>query len=148
MDTFEPILQNELERAFRVSEQTFGGDEEYRELFSSIVERLRMESAGLPMTTVQELLLERIAFNYVMMKYKEDSNTYTRPNESKELQSFWLGMTAEFNKVMNAGHDKLRDKLLQDVERLVMDAIKAVKSPEDRKAIQQVLYEGFAKMGL
>lgn len=118
-------------------------------VYNEIRDRLRREAAGLPMGTVQTLLMERICFTYVLMKYKEQTGSFARTNEQKDFYAFWLSMTQEFNKILVANQDKLREALLDEVAKLVNKTVLAhVKDPEERKSVRRALSEEFAAIGL
>lgn len=77
-------------------------DPKLRELYEVIVARLRQEASSVPMNTVQQLLIERIAANYIMLKAREavpigDDQGFAHTTAVKDFNTFWLGMTREFN---------------------------------------------------
>lgn len=117
-------------------------------LHGEISSRLRREAAGMPMNTVQQLLLERISFTYVLMKYKERTGGFARTNEQKDFYSFWISMTQEFNKLLMANQDKLRDALLAEVQTIVTDSLNAVTNREERQNARRILSEKFAEIEL
>lgn len=124
--------------------------ENYIELHRTIVARLRSEAAGFPMNTIQTLLLERIAYNYVVIRMKEDGvvQRFIRANEARDYNSFWMSMTQEFNKLLSSGQDKLRDVLLLQVKDVVDDAVNSVEDEDTRKKLRLALSEGFASINL
>lgn len=117
-------------------------------LHLEVVARLRREALGLPMNTVQQLLLERIAFTYVLMKWKDENGGYARTSEQKDFYTLWLSMTVEFNKLLSASGDKLRDALLVEVQKIVTESLKLVTNSEDRKAVRRSLSESFSSIDL
>jgi hypothetical protein len=119
-------------------------NEEYVALHREIVTRLRREAAGLPMNTVQQLLLERIAANYVTIKWKEDRAEFVRANEQKDYNTFWLSMTVEFNKQMRESDDKLRQAMLAEVMKVTQDAMEIIPDKTVRQAVRRKLSEDFA----
>lgn len=119
-------------------------NEEYVALHAEIVTRLRREAAGLPMNTVQQLLLERIAANYVTIKWKEDRAEFVRANEQKDYNTFWLSMTVEFNKQMRESDDKLRQAMLAEVMKVTQDAMEIIPDKTVRQAVRRKLSEDFA----
>src|SRR6185312_8009494 len=89
--------QDDLAEAFRLPDDILA-DEGLVTLHANLVLRLRREAAGMPMNTVQQLLLERIAYNYIVMKQKERTNGFTTPAQQKDFNTWWLSTTQEFNK--------------------------------------------------
>jgi len=136
---------DDLERAFR-SPGLIETDPEYVTLYRNVVARLRTEAAGLPMGTVQTLLLERIASSYVIMKFREDHALMT-PTQSKEANQQWLAATAQFNTMLAAHEDKLREAMMLDLQGVVNEAIQTIEDDETRRTIKRTLAEGFAAKG-
>lgn len=118
--------------------------EHYVDLHAEIVARLRREAAGLPMNTVQQLLLERIAANYVTIKWKEDRAEFVRANEQKDYNTFWLSMTIEFNKQLRENDDKLRQSMLAEVMKVTQEAMEIIEDKSVRQAVRRKLSEDFA----
>lgn len=118
-----------------------------RMMYDDIIARLRSEANGLPMNTVQLLLLERIAFYYVVMKFSE-LNGGVSPLVVKDMIKHWQSMTTEFNRQLAAGHEKLRDALLLSVYEVVNKAVSEVADPEIKASLRQRLSGDFAEMGL
>lgn len=89
-----------------------------RELYEVICARLRAESLGVQMTTIQELLLERIAHNYIVLRQKE-AHQLTGDADDEFLRrqnTFWLQMTREFlANVRGADKPETRDLILGQV---------------------------------
>lgn len=107
--------------------------EELQVLHSELVSRLREEARHIPhMGTIAELLIERIAFNYILLRYKEgatDDNArvgFTHERNQKEFNTFWLTMTQEFNKLTRGTMEaaEMRDLVVNQVS----DAMAAVLS--------------------
>jgi|AntRauTorcE11897_2_1112592.scaffolds.fasta_scaffold27086_1 ribulose bisphosphate carboxylase small subunit len=139
-------VEDTLDLAFDLP-QEFEDDPYLSSLYREIIARLRVEANGLPMNTVQTLLLERIAFFYINLKRSERSEALS-PTRHKDLVSFWLNMTSEFNKQLAAGHEQLRDALLLSISKMVMSKIDEIEDQETRQQLRILLSEGFAEMGL
>lgn len=123
-------------------------DPELSALHASIVRRLRSEAAGMPMNTVQQLLLERIAFNYIVLKHKEENQGWSRASEQKDFNTWWLSMTQEFNKLLMANQDKMRESLLLEVQNIVVGALRMIPDDEVRQNVRRHLAEQFASIDL
>lgn len=92
-----------LDGAFELTELVT--DQRLRDLYEVIVARLRREAANLPMNTIQQLLIERIAANYILMKARErlpigDAQGFSHTTAVKDFNTFWLSMTKEFNSTL------------------------------------------------
>jgi len=137
---------NALDGAFALPERFRG--QPLEEVYNEIVSRMRSESAGLPMNTLQTLMIDRIAFTYITMKDREANDSWSRPTEMKELQGFWSSTTQEFNRLLNTSGDKAREALIAEVYKIVLEAIKLVSSEEELRKIRLKLAEDFAAIGL
>lgn len=103
----------DMDSAFTLPESI--DDEQLRTLYEVIVHRLRSEAAHLTMTTVQQLLIERIAYNYIVLRYNESNNGFAHSTAQKEFNSFWLSMTQEFNRQVRQSDEEFRATLLNQV---------------------------------
>lgn len=124
------------------------GGEGLRALHAAIVERLRREAAGMPMNTVQQLLLERIAYNYIVLKWKEETNGFTNTSQQKDFNTWWLSMTQEFNRLLMANQDRMREALLLQVQQIVNDSLRLITDDEERRNVRRHLAEAFAEVDL
>jgi hypothetical protein len=116
-------------------------------LHGAIRERMEREASGLPMNTVQRLLLERIATFYVQTKMREKEGVAVK--ELRELNSFWLSMTQEFNRLLTAQQDKLRDQLFLDIQTIVQEGItETIDDQKVRQELRQFLSAQFAQLDL
>lgn len=134
-----------LERAFRLPPH-IADDTELRELYEEMVLRLRREAQGLPMNTLQQILIERIAGLYVQIKYKEDHQAFSA-NQQKEFNTYWLDLTKEFNRLLQASDDKLREILLNEIETIIKGALDLIESLPDKKNVRRHIQEGLAAIG-
>lgn len=105
-------------------------DQKLRALYEVIVHRMRAEARALPMSTVQQLLIERIAFNYVVLRSKErgELGGFGSATVQKDYNTFWLSMTSEFNRMLGkveplAGAD--RKALLKDIQQIIVSTVQA-----------------------
>lgn len=91
---------DDLDYAFELTDTVT--DEKLRQLYEVIVHRMREEARHLPMGTVQQLLIERIAANYIILRSKErgELGGFQHAGAQKDYNSFWLSMTAEFNRML------------------------------------------------
>lgn len=137
---------NDLQAAFKLPEH-IEADEILAELFTNMVTRLRREAEGIPMSTVQQLLIERIASMYVQIRYMENTG-FDGVNKQKELNDYWLKLVAEFNRLLSSNDDKRREQLLYDVQNVVMESLKLISNDEERRDIRRALTEGFTKLNV
>lgn len=149
MDSSDLTPDQRLDQLFAHEEL----EEPWQSIYREMVAQLRAEAAGLPMNTVQHLLIERIAYDYVYIRIREEemrlgdnTSTFNRPNVHKEYNNFWLDMTKEFHKQLTSGNDKLREALLMEVQAAVQNAVNTVKDPETRQSLRRTLSEEFARI--
>lgn len=136
-----------LEAAFRLPPKV-EADPDMSHLHQEIVLRLRREAQGLPMNTVQLLLLERIATHYVTTKLYEEAGELTL-RDMKDLNGMYLQMTAEFNRLLSVSQDKLRDALFESIQEIVMSAMnEEIDDKETHKKMRLRLAEEFAALDL
>src|SRR5690349_10250926 len=95
-------------------------DPKMRALYEVLVARMREEARHLPMNTVQQLLIERIATNYIVLRCKErgELGGFAHTSVQKDYNTFWLTMTAEFNRMLGKGDVGAGDRkaLLKEVQ--------------------------------
>lgn len=109
-----------------------------RELYEVLVSRMRKEASDLPMATVQELLIERIAYNYIVMREKERGalGGFSTTAAQKDFNTFWLSMTQEFNRMLtrsDALSGNERKTLLREVQQLILTTVNSsVSDPRTR----------------
>lgn len=122
--------------------------EEWKSVYQFVADGMLREASGVSMTTVQRLLIDRIAYNYVDIRKIEANERPATLNERKDLNSRWLSMTQEFNRMLADNEDKRRDQLVADVQAMCLDALKRISSDDDKKILRLALSEGFAKLNL
>lgn len=127
-----------LERAFELP--AIIEDNGLRELYITLIERMQAESAHLPMTTVQHLLIERIAYNYVVMRWYEMEDRFQHSKAQREFNHFWLEMTKEFNRQMRRGDDETRLVLVQRVFGVIATAL-----DQEEPAVAERLRSNFSE---
>lgn len=127
---------DDLDAAFTLPETV--EDVQLRGLYEVLVHRMRKEAENLPMNTVQQLLIERIAYNYIVMRSRErgELGGFVNSNSQKDFNAFWLSMTQEFNRMLSktetlGGNE--RKALLREIQQHVLSAINSsVDNPKTR----------------
>lgn len=141
----------DLDAAFELPEHIT--DTRLRNLYEVLVHRMRKEAKHLPMNTVQQLLIERIAYNYIVLRSKErgELGGFNNSNVQKDYNSFWLTMTAEFNRMLGkteplVGAD--RKAMFKEVQGIIMACLSAVSNPAERAAAMQKMATAFENAGI
>lgn len=136
-----------LDRAFRLPER-IADDESLSELYDEIVKRLRTEALGIPMTTMQQLLIERLATKYVLIRYNESINwAGMSATAEKDMNAQWADLLKEWNRLLASGQEKMRDALLSQVSIIAQDAVKLVTDKDTRQALRRHFSEHFSNLG-
>lgn len=127
---------DDLDAAFELHDTV--EDPRLRGLYEVLVHRMRNEAKDLPMNTVQQLLIERIAYNYIVMRSRErgEYGGFATAAAQKDYNTFWLSMTQEFNRMLGKaetlnGVD--RKAMLRDIQQLILQTVNAsVSDPKTR----------------
>ncbi len=129
-------------------------DPKLRGLYEVLVARMRDEARHLPMSTVQQLLIERIAYNYIVLRSKErgELGGFAHSNVQKDYNSFWLTMTAEFNRMLGKAETPMngaeRKALLKDIQKVIVETISTVTDPRVRSDLLEKMASAFDKAGI
>lgn len=104
---------------------------ELRRGYEVIVARMLREAEHCPMNTVQLLLIERIALNYVALKHLErapvgDDGGFESTDVLKNWNTYWLKMTAEFNNLLVKFKPDDRKAVLDQVKDTILTVINSL----------------------
>jgi|SRR6478736_5506291 hypothetical protein len=116
------------------------------EMFHAQVAILRRDSAGLPLDMAQRQLIERIATTYVRVKWFETMGGMSQ-TQLVELNKLYLAYIAQFQKVLAASDEVLRQDLLNKMAKITQDAVKLISNDEDRARVRSYLMEQFTALG-
>lgn len=130
----------DLDAAFTLPE-TLVPDPRMRALYDVIVARLRKESSHIQMGTIQLLLIERIAFNYIVLKSKEghpigDPQGFAHATVQKDWNTFWMAMTTQFNNLLAKSKSADRSAIMSEVREIIVTTLDKV---SDRRVKQEML---------
>lgn len=142
-------LLDSLDAAFTLPPE-LTEDVRLHRLYEVIVSRMRRESEGVPMNTIQTLLMERIALNYIVMKAREQGllNPLSAAAQ-KDHQTWWLAMTAQFNKQLNKATElEVKEKILREVTNVIVNVLSKVEDPNLKKQLKADLMAGFEAAGI
>lgn len=142
LDPDLPADGDALEAAFELPEDL---PKKYHDLHTEILTRLRNEARTVSMNMVQTLIMERIAYFFVIMKFKE-STSEIGLKEQKETLEFWLKTSVEFNRMLQASEAKSRTTYLVEIQNILRHSLKKVSDPETRRALAMEWNEEFARI--
>lgn len=148
MTELHPDLRDESDDIFvELSRLPAEIPENLRAIHADLIVRMRNEARAVSMSTIQRLLMERIAYFYIAMKWREtDAETPLSLKEQKEMLDFWIKMTNEFNKLLNATESKSRSTLLAEVELILRESAKKLEDPEKRRELTNYWSAEFARI--
>jgi hypothetical protein len=127
-------------------------DTRLRDLYEVLIARMRHEAKDLPMNTVQQLLIERIAYNYIILRVKEtgDLGGFATTAAQKDFNTFWLSMTQEFNRMLSKAETMTgneRKTMLREVQRLIVTSVnQAVTDPRTRSNLLTSMASAFEQV--
>lgn len=146
-----PRNLDDLDGAFDLPDSV--EDPKLRSLYEVLVHRMRGEARHLPMNTVQQLLIERICYNYIVLRGKERGQLggFAHATVQKDFNIFWLSLTAEFNRMLGktdsiGGTD--RKALLKDVQAIIVKTVGTVPDPKVRGELLEKLALAFDSAGI
>jgi hypothetical protein len=144
----EPAELDSLDGAYELPDVI--DDPKLRALYEILVHRMRNEARHLPMNTVQQLLIERIAYNYIVMRAKENGalGGFTHSTVQKDFNTFWLSMTGEFNRMLGKEAGTDRKALLRDVQKIIIDTMSTITDPRLRGQVLEKLAVAFENAGI
>lgn len=142
----------DLDDAYHLPEDVVS-DPKLRALYEVIVNRLQEEARGLPMTTVQLLLIERIAFNYVVLRSKERGQLggFSHSGVQKDYNTFWLDMTRQFNAMLGKGEAMSvadRRALFKEIQQIITSTLATVEDPRLRAQLLDEMAAKFETVGI
>lgn len=141
----------DLDAAFTLPDNV--EDPALRQLYEVLVARMRAEARHLPMNTVQQLLIERIAFNYIVLRAKENNQLggFAHSTVQKDYNTFWLSMTSEFNRLLGKVEPlSAADKkgFLREIQAIIVRTLDTVDDPKVRSGLFEKLAAAFQEAGI
>lgn len=121
-----------------------------RRLYEVMVARMRDEAKHLPMNTIQQLLIERICYCYVVMRDREAGNQggVGSVASQKDFHTLWLTMTAEFNRMLGKDNGTDRKALLQDIQKVIFETLATVPDTKMRSDLLHRMAANFQAAGI
>lgn len=123
--------------------------DDLRALHAEIITALRNESRAVSVGTNVKMLVERMAYFYIAMKYRE--LTAAEPlslKEQKEMLDFWLKIHSEYNRLITSAESKSRVALLESVMEVLRDSLSEIEDPEKQMALQATWRKRFGELGI
>lgn len=140
-----------LDKAFTLPDWLENDD--LRQVYEVIVARMRREANHIPMNTVQQLLIERIALNYIVLKFREsrplgDEQGFQHAGVIKEWNTFWLASTKEFTDLLVKFRPSDKDSILAQVRDCMGEVLGTIADTELRNDLVQRFVKTFERVGL
>lgn len=146
-----PADLRDLDAAFELTDTVT--DPRLRQLYEVLVARMRDEARYLPMNTVQQLLIERIASFYIVMRAKESGELggFSTASVQKDYNSFWLGMTSEFNRLLGKSepmNGNERKAVMREMQQVIVSTVQTIADPKVRTELLEKMAAAFDKAGV
>lgn len=110
------------------------GDDYWGAVRNDHLAAMRRDAEGLPMTSSQEMLMERIATFYAILRRREsDGEERMSASEMRQSYQLWQSMTAEFNKQITIGEDKRRETMLRKILSIIENTVRSIEDPRVRE---------------
>jgi hypothetical protein len=122
-------------------------DERLSRLYNEIVDKLKAEVQGIPLSTMQYLLIERTASLYVTIKHHEENGTFL-PRQQQQYNAQFLAAGAEFNKLVQNNQEAQRQLTVDKIRSAIVAAINRLSDPDARMAMKTAIADEFQKAGL
>jgi hypothetical protein len=107
-------------------EGALGDDPTFSLIHAEVVSRLKAEI--LMDDTLEMMLVERVAFLYCHIRYKESKKLFAHDRAYKETLQLWTGLAADLRKfrAAGAGVEAVRDQIFASMERATAAAVKTL----------------------
>lgn len=116
--------------------------------YNEIISRQQREAAGLPMQINQIQLLERMAFFYVAMRYKEQQGETISARDMKDANAEWRSMFDAFSRSIEKHKDQiLRDTIIK-IQGIITTVLGNIEDDDVRKSLNRQFIEAFGQEGL
>lgn len=120
---------------------------EFMDLYDSIISNLHFEArdAKRDMTTFEQLLLERVAFMYVYVRYAEAQGEFNGALQHRQANQFWLDMSKEFE-----ARTKPTDisRFSRTIQKAFTRALDAIDDPVKRAQVGDIFGQALEEAGL
>jgi hypothetical protein len=122
----EPLDLDSIEIIFEVPEAAWDGGLEWRRMYYVIIHNLQRESVGIPLDTVQKMLLERLSNIYVTIKWREATGGFKHANEQKDANTFLMQLFQQWERVIQSTDIEQRKMLTREFMDSLVTALKKV----------------------
>jgi hypothetical protein len=118
--------------------------------YEVLVARLRRETDHLPLNTLQQMRIERIVFNYIVLKFREAhaGSDHQFMDHLKDWNTYWASITREFDAVLRAWQPKEQDAIMHMVKLAVEEVIATIEDTGVRNDLVRRFPDTFKRMGL
>lgn len=126
-------------------------DADLRTMYFVLVDRLKKDAESSELSTIQWLLLERIAFNYVVIRWRERKMGTTQGFEHtkyhKDFNTYWLAMTQEWRRILEGSSTDERISLMGQVGQALSQAFVGL-HPDVSGPMRDRIAKAFEESGL
>jgi hypothetical protein len=148
-DITPPVAPNltDVEEEIFALPGVFAQNETYVRWYTEIRDRLRRESRGVPMKTVQLLLQHRIALGFLLQRIRDEGDE-NAPRVTLEMEKLWLSQVQEFNRTLEKNQDRIINDVLVQVSDIMREVLPLVTNKEEQRALREALIVRFNEIEL
>lgn len=139
--TDESALEVLFQPPFEVRE-----NEQWTAAFHATIRSLQRDASGLPLDSAQRQLIERIATVYVRWKWAEATGSLSE-NQRDMLHKQYLGMLTQFQRVLLASEEVLRQDLIAKFSKIFVGIPEIIQDDDTRKKVRSFIREQTAALG-
>ena len=114
-------------------------------LYSEVIARLREENSGAG--TLELMMMERIAFLFMYMKFMEARKTFKYDTDYRAVLQLWSGLVNDLSKMLVKSPEEVKDAVLSAVSGAIASAMNDLPA-DQRELIGERLASSFEKAGL
>lgn len=141
------ISEDEVNDIFTLPED-MQADPRISRWYEEMVLNLRAEAQGIPMKTNQFFLMERIAYLYALVRYRELGDVPYPGREHREDLKVLADYMDKFNRLLEKHNDKVLKEMIMKVQEILHQALPIVSDKNERANLRRRLQEDFASIDL
>jgi hypothetical protein len=138
-----PPLEN-YDEVFQLPDGIFGYHdlgERLQVVYDLMIQEHRRDMRLYDLTSTQIMLIERIAFYYCLIKYKEASDSWVGQNERKDLNSHLIALIKEYTAQTAVTRDEYRTAVMDHVKEVIIAVTQDIEDPKVRMQVASRMAE-------
>jgi hypothetical protein len=129
----------DLDWAFTLPETVTADD--LRQGYEVLVQRCRDESSHLPMSTLQQLRIERTLYQYIRIRQAERleygaPGGFASPGQEKDVNALWVQLSRDFDDILAKHKPTDREGVFAEVKAVILSTLRdAVTDAAERQRL-------------